>query len=260
MTTITARLWSPAGGRARRERGVVPGVVVVVAGAWIAMVLAHAAVPPPSQPVLRELVALGRWAVMCVAMMVPTTFPAVRHVARNSLGWRRRRAVAWFLAGYVGVWALAGIPFLALAAAAHRVVSPEVVLLGALVLAAAWLVLPYQRRFLVACHRTVPLPPRGRRAVTGAVRFGLSQGSACIGMCWPLMFAAAVVVHGDVVWMAALTVLVLARRTLPRPSRTARPLAVAVVALAATLLPAALQAGATPDPTTSTGWFCTLDP
>src|ERR671914_56038 len=54
------------------------------------------------------------WTAMMVAMMVPATLPLIllyRVVARNRLSPVRARAcTATLLAGYVAVWAIAGLP------------------------------------------------------------------------------------------------------------------------------------------------------
>ena len=242
--------------------------------AWAVVILVHTGAIPVGGtvvggtvvggtviPASRDVVVLAEWALMCVAMMVPTTLPAVRHVADNSLRWRRGRATAWFVASYVAVWVVAGVPILAAVAAARRVLAVEVLFAAALLVAAAWQLLPFQRPLMRACHRTVPLPPRGWRAVRGSARFGLLQALACIGLCWPVMVAAAVVLHGSVAWMLALTLAVLGRRLAPRPSRATVPLAVGLVALAAVVAGGApvSAGGAHGDPAGSSGWLCTID-
>src|SRR5205085_1687546 len=58
--------------------------------------------------------ALAMWALMVVAMMLPTALPAVRHVAAASLRWRRGRAIALFVSVYVSVWVAFGAAVVAL--------------------------------------------------------------------------------------------------------------------------------------------------
>jgi predicted metal-binding membrane protein len=68
--------------------------------------------------------ALG-WTAMMVAMMVPATLPLIllyRTVARNRLSaFRARVGITARLAGYVAVWAAAGLPVYAYALAAETV-------------------------------------------------------------------------------------------------------------------------------------------
>lgn len=118
---------------------------------------------------------------MCVAMMVPVVLPAVRHVSVNSLRWRRGREVAVFLTGYLAVWVALGAAVVPAFALAAGQVPAEAVLAAALGIAAAWQVLPYQRRFLRDGHRSVPLPQRGRVAAAASMRFGVRHGRACVG-------------------------------------------------------------------------------
>ncbi len=148
------------------------------------------------------------WVVMVAAMMIPVTVPAVRHVARNSLRWRRRRAIGGFLMPYLAVWAIAGLVAVPVIALMESHMPPGLVVVGLLVVAAAWQLLPYHRRFLRDCHRTVPLPPRGRRATLGCARFGIRHGFACVGLCWPLMLLMAAARSWHLVWMVALTAVV----------------------------------------------------
>jgi predicted metal-binding membrane protein len=205
--------------------------LLAAAAAWAAVLLLHA-----EGATAAGAAALPLWTLMSTAMMVPATWPAVRHVGLNSLRWRRQRAIAEFLAAYVAVWVAFGLLALSALAVFDGWLAGDVILAAALGVAAAWQVLPYQRRFLRACHRTVPLPPRGWLAAAGCVRFGLRQGRACLGACWPLMLVMAVVVHHSVLWMVALTAIVATRKLLPRSERFSRPLACAMAAVAVLLL------------------------
>ncbi|MGH3697309.1 MAG: DUF2182 domain-containing protein [Pseudonocardiaceae bacterium] len=212
------------------------GAVLVVVAAWVAVVGFHAGpadLAPaghhhgvPAQPSVPAT--LPMWTVMCLAMMVPAALPAVRHVGTNSLRWRQQRAIAEFLAGYLGVWVVFGVATLSALALLHGRVPSDVVLAAALGAAAGWQLLPYQRYFLRACHRTVPLPPRGWRAAAGCVHFGFRHGRACLGVCGPIMIVMAVVIHQSVLWMAVLTAASTTVRLLPRSERISRPLALAL--------------------------------
>ena len=168
------------------------------------------------------------WLVMSAAMMLPAALPAVQHVAVNSLRRRRHRAVALYVAAYLGVWAIVG---------AVVVASPwrpgAVVALAA---AAAWQLAPWQRRFLRWCHRTVPLPVNGWAATRGSLRFGLRNAAPCVGSCWALMLVA-VAVPGTA-WMAALTAAVGVAKTDRRPVATSRRIGYTLVVATLVALPA----------------------
>lgn len=175
-------------------------------------------------------VELLAWVVMVVAMMVPLVWPAVRHVGFNSLRWRRQRAVAVFLAVYVAVWTAFGAVALLVRGLLPVPLGPAFA--AALAVAALWQLSPQQRGFRWACHRTVPLPPRGLPALAGDVRFGLRQGMACVGVCWPLMLAMALVPGAMVLWMAVLTAAMACAKLAPGSCRLSRPLAIGLGAAA----------------------------
>lgn len=187
--------------------------------------------------------ALPGWIVMVVAMMLPGTLPAVRHVALNSLRSRRRRAMGVYAVVYVAVWAAFGLPALAAAELLPGTlgVGQRALVVLALAAAAAWQLARGKRRALLSCRRTVPLPPLGRRADAGCARFALLQSSRCVRSCWALMALMAVVGHASLPWMVALTVLVaseeltdVGRRSL-RHSAAALGVAAVVVAIGAPL-------------------------
>jgi predicted metal-binding membrane protein len=170
-------------------------------------------------------------ALMAVAMMVPTAMPAVRHVAVNSVYWRRRRAVAEFLAVFVAIWALFNLAVLGALSLWGPAGSPAAAA-GVLALAALWQLTPAKRWALRACHRPRPLPPRGWRASAGVAGFGLRNGGACLLSCWALMLTTVFVPLPRLPWMAALTALIAAERLSPKPRRASRRVALALAASA----------------------------
>lgn len=169
-------------------------------------------------------VALALWALMTVAMMGPAALPALRHVAVNTLRWRRGRAVSLFAAVVLALWTVFGAAVL-LARPLWEDARPSVALAAGLALAAAWQLTALKRRALGDCHRTSPLPPRGRRADAGVVRFGLLNGGACMRSCWPLMLVMALAPSAPLLWMAGLTVVVTAEKSTRRPRRATRAVA-----------------------------------
>jgi predicted metal-binding membrane protein len=227
-----------------------------VALAWVALVAAHlggsahhaAPAPAPmehaghaahlhggvSAPAASPSFAgsLALWVLMTLAMMGPVLLPAVRHVALNSLRWRRQRAVAAFLLPYLLVWAAVGAVALGVVAAVPGARSVAA-LAAILAVAAAWQVSPFKRRALLGCHRTVPLPPRGWKATAGCATFGLRHGLSCVASCWALMLVMAVSPAGHLLWTVGLTAVVCAERYLPRPRRTSRRAAAVLAAAAA---------------------------
>ena len=176
------------------------------------------------------------WGLMAVAMMVPPALPAVRHVAVNSLYWRRHRAVLEFLLGFLAIWVAFSVVVLG-AIGNWEPARSQWMLAAALALAAAWQLTPLKGRALRLCHRPSPLPPRGWQASLGAAHFGWRNGAACLLSCWAMMVAVALVTSSMLVWMAALTALICFEKLNLKPRTAARrvavPLAAAAVAVAA---------------------------
>jgi predicted metal-binding membrane protein len=203
-----------------------PGVLAGHPAAGMAAMPGMGSARPAAGP--GAVAGLPGWLLMTVAMMGPAALAGVRHTGLASLRWRRGRAMAGFAAAYLAVWAAFGI--LALAAAAllpAAAVPGPAALAVVLAAAAAWQLTPAKRRCLRACHRSVPLPPRGWRAGWGSLRFGLRNGAACLGSCWCLMLVMVAAPAGQVLWMAGLAGAVTAERLAPRPRATTRFTAVA---------------------------------
>jgi predicted metal-binding membrane protein len=183
--------------------------------------------------------ALPGWALMSIAMMVPATLPAVRHVARNSLRVRRSRAMAVYVASYVAVWTAFGAVVLGVLALARGAsIDERVLLASSLGVAGAWQLTPNKRRALFACRWTIPLPPSGPRADAACARYALQQAARCIAACWALMVVMAVVGHASLIWMAGLTALIVGEELplvgwrLAKPAGVALALAAGAVVLA----------------------------
>jgi predicted metal-binding membrane protein len=227
-------------------RLVLAGVGVAVAGAWVATIamlgtihdaggapgVSTAAMPgmPGMAPATTSgSMILGggieMWALMVVAMMVPSALPAVRHVSAGSLRWRRRRAMVSFVFAYVGIWVAVGAAGI-LVLRASPGLDTELVAAVALALAAGWQLTGYKRRALSDCHRPSPLPPRGWRATAGVLRFAWRGGLACIRSCWALMLAMALARSMLIFWMVAITGIVTVEKLAAKPRQAARVSAV----------------------------------
>ena len=212
-------------------------VAVLAAAAWVAMLagvsMHHAHIGTHHSP-FAVLAGLPGWSLMAVAMMVPVTLPAVRHVGLNSMRRRRQRAMALYTGVFVGVWVAFGVSALGLAHLATEHVGMSDAALLALTLAAAalWQLTGAKRRASFACGLTVPLPPYGRRADAACARFGLVHAWRCVRSCWALMIVMVAVGHSSLVWMAALTALVVTEEMTVRGYRITRP-AAAVLGAAA---------------------------
>ncbi|MGH4009062.1 MAG: DUF2182 domain-containing protein [Pseudonocardiaceae bacterium] len=217
-------------------------IVVIVALAWVALAVthtssshqgAHAAHGSNTSALAVIGAAIGGWTLMSVAMMVPVTLPAVRHVGLNSIRRRRWWAMAVYVASYLAVWVVFGVVALGLVWALSSTgpwstdpwstgpwstgpwstgLDDHQLVVGALAIATGWQLTKWKRRAVVACQRTVPLPPTGWRADYGCAHFGARQAGRCVISCWSLMLLMAVVGHGNLVIMAALTAGIVAER------------------------------------------------
>jgi predicted metal-binding membrane protein len=154
---------------------------------------------------------LPGWILMVIAMMVLVTLPAARYVGLNSIRSRRIRAMSLYLVVYVGAWSVFGLVVLGTEelVRANTALGGRSLLTAALAGAAGWQLTRSKLRALYACGRTVPLPPVGLRADIGCARFALVHAARCMRSCWALMVVMTLVGHWSVLWMAALTGIVL---------------------------------------------------
>jgi predicted metal-binding membrane protein len=168
------------------------------------------------------------WAVMMVGMMVPAASPTILLFAEIN---RRRNeqqgtfvATGEFLLGYLLAWtgfsALATLAQWGLLTAA--LVSPMMEstskALGAGLLLMAGLFQFSRLKYACLAHCRSPLgflATEWREGPWGAFRMGLKHGVYCLGCCWALMgllFAFGVM---NLLWIAGLSILVLAEKIAP---------------------------------------------
>ncbi len=223
---------------------------VGVAGAWVLLlaqrqgVTAHAmpGMPGMQMPHAGVMRAdLASQSVMVVAMMVPTAIPMTRYVAFNSLRHRRGRAIAWFLAAYAAVWVAFGMIVAEIAVRVTRTralahVHRNIVLAVLLAVAAGYELTAAKRRALRACHRTIPIPPRGWRADAASARLGWRHARACVAGCWALMLVASLAGHHVLPIMVLVTVIVVAQKWLVIGTKVGLPVALALACVGTGLL------------------------
>jgi predicted metal-binding membrane protein len=144
---------------------------------------------------------LGMWAVMMVAMMLPSVMPAVllhqRLIeSRVNRGDAAAGSQVLLLAGYFSIWvafgAVAYAAGMSVAAAAMRSVRVSVLIPAAtgLALAAAGVYQLTGWKQLCLRHCRSPLEFFARhdiRLAADSWRFGLHHGAYCAGCCWGLM-------------------------------------------------------------------------
>lgn len=191
---------------------------------------------PPGWPLIAAM-----WAVMMVAMMVPSAAPAIllyARVHRHSLGLESRPPTAAFLAGYLACWI--GIALLAatlqLALGRMELDSPSAAA-AVLVAAGIYQLSPLKDACLGRCRSPAQFISRHYRPGTsGAFRLGLLHGADCVGCCWLLMALLFVGGVMNLAWVAALTLLVAAEKLLPGGRWIARIAGITLIGWGAYLL------------------------
>jgi predicted metal-binding membrane protein len=236
----------------------VPGpILAAVAAAWGAAVAAEASGiagslhhdsllqgGPGFGPAL--LLFLVSWQVMVAAMMLPSSLPLVRMFAAATWGVADRgRALAAFVGAYAVVWSAFGLLAFLGDAGLHAVVASSpwlaandwAIAPSVLLLAGAFQFTSLKDACLRACrHPASFLRRHYRRGTGGAFSLGARHGLFCVGCCWALMlvmFAAGAV---SLIWMAALTALMVHEKTRPTGARTVPLTGVVLLAAGSTLM------------------------
>ena len=189
------------------------------------------------------------WAVMMVAMMVPSAAPMIMLVAAVD---RRRpdrpRPVARtgiFVLGYLTAWVvysvLASSAQWGLHAAAllsPAMVSTSAYLGGAILIAAGiyqWT--PLKRTCLTSCRSPMAfLMSEWRDGPAGAWVMGLRHGLYCVGCCWVLMALLFVAGVMNLAWVALIAAFVLGEKVVPGGHRVGQVAGFALLAAGVVLI------------------------
>ena len=183
------------------------------------------------------------WAAMMAAMMLPAALPAVRLYARVAQG-GRSVPVAWFVAGYLGLWTALGVPAFAAWRALEAPLADGQAWAAraaglALVAAAAWQLTPLKTACLRHCRSPLGFfLAAGDRLgrPLGAIRMGVRHGTYCLGCCWALFAVLVALGTMQLPWMVALTALIVAEKRHRHGRRIASVGAGAFAVLGAALL------------------------
>lgn len=181
------------------------------------------------------IIMLAMWWVMMIAMMLPSAAPTVllyARVCRHSQKTGATVPTAAFVLGYLAAWLVFSAVATALQAGLERIGlvdrmmmwSTDRTLTAAFLLAAGIFQLsPLKSVCLDHCRAPVDFLTRHwRQGTLGALRMGLHHGTFCVGCCWLLMallFAGGIM---NLIWIAALTILVLVEKLAPHGGRTAK--------------------------------------
>jgi predicted metal-binding membrane protein len=184
------------------------------------------------------------WAIMMVAMMLPSAAPTILLV--TALGRDRIAPVAVpFAFGYLLVWIGFSLAATALQFGLDRggvlsetMATSSAVLAGiVLIVAGAYQWTPLKQACLRHCRSPLAfLLGRWRQGAWGAVTNGMRHGLFCLGCCWMLMVLLFVGGLMNLLWVGALALLVLIEKTLPWGGRTSRATGAALVVWGAVML------------------------
>lgn len=231
---------SAASSTSRRERWIIAGALGVIAlAAWIWMIreardlsvtgVCECLGMPMGSGAGALLPLFLMWAGMMVAMMLPSATPMILTFAAVSRNRRRQERpyvpVTVFVAGYVAIWTT----FSVVAALAQWLLHREALLSPAMASTNAWLggllllaagvfqFTPLKHACLTQCRAPFEfIMTRWREGAGGAFRMGVEHGLFCAGCCWALMGLLFVAGVMNILWIAALSLIVGLEKLLPR--------------------------------------------
>lgn len=168
------------------------------------------------------------WSVMMVAMMLPSATPMILLFVRlnrnQELQKRSRNPVELFMGGYLLVWAVFSVFATLLNWGLHQggalssVMGRTTPVIAGFTLLAAGLFqwTPLKYACLTHCRSPIGfLMGHWREGRLGTVQMGIQHGLFCLGCCWLLMVLLFVLGVMNLVWIAVLTLFVLAEKILP---------------------------------------------
>jgi predicted metal-binding membrane protein len=188
---------------------------------------------------------IGMWWIMMIAMMTPSAAPTILlyarvHRAATAQGQFRDESVpiSAFAAGYLTVWLGFAIGASGLHWALERAGLVSTMMMGSrsrwlsaavLITAGLYQLSPLKNVCLAQCRAPASFLARHWRPhASGALRLGARHGVYCVGCCWMLMTLLFVGGVMNLVWIAALTTMVLIERILPRGQWIGRSAGVAL--------------------------------
>lgn len=192
---------------------------------------------------------LPMWLIMSVAMMLPAASPLTLAYLDIAAAAQKKnistRSPLVLIAGYLSIWGLFALIAAAvqwrLIATAHlneaMLLTQPVAAAGVLTVAGLYQLSPLKQACLVKCRMPMPiLMAHWSQSNWGVFKLGGRQGLSCLGCCWALMAVMLVAGVMNIVWMAALAIIMLLEKTLGDPRLLTRGTGVALLGWAALLL------------------------
>jgi predicted metal-binding membrane protein len=241
----------------RRDKAIVlAALAVAVAFAWTYLLLGAGVemkmmymgggamtAMPPEWSLGYAAAVFVMWAVMMMAMMLPSAAPVVLLAA--ALDRQRNSAVpsnALFVSGYLVIWVgfslMATIVQWALDKAGllsdTMAASNRLLAAGVLVAAGLYQWMPLKQACLTHCRSPAEFLVRHWREARFVI--GMRHGLFCLGCCWMLMALLFVGGLMNLAWIAVIAVLVLIEKTLPWGGWTSRLTGIALIGWGAAAL------------------------
>ena len=185
------------------------GLLLVTLVAWVYVIATSG--EDDMEMAVGAMAFIGSWTVMMAAMMLPSVAPFALLYARGASS---SAAPGFLAAGYLGVWALVGIPAYLL----DRALGMEHDGATAAVLIAAGLYefTPVKQACLRKCRAPVDfLVKHWHPGLGGAFRLGVEHGAYCLGCCIALMAVLVVAGGMGLIWVVAIAAVVAAEKLLP---------------------------------------------
>ena len=193
-----------------------------------------------------DVLSLGAFVVAWLAMMTAMMFPAIAPIVKlygRAAAAGRVAPLPFFVTGYIAVWTSIGLPaYFAWRALMDPIAEarPWAGRLAGLILVAAavWQLTPLKSVCLRHCRSPISFFLRFGADVArpaGALRMGVMHGLFCLGCCWALMAVLVALGTMNLMWMAALALLILIEKNAPAGERAAQ-VAAAVFAVAGVVL------------------------
>jgi predicted metal-binding membrane protein len=211
---------------------------LIVSAAHMDMVsAAHAAMGRSEIPwsAAHFVLTLAMWAVMMVAMMLPSAAPMVLTyaavVGRVAPSQGKRSSVTFFVTAYLIVWfgfsvgatlLQAGLERAAVLSQTTMAVGP---LLGGalLIIAGLYQWSPVKEFCLRNCQSPlIFIASNWHPGLACALRMGLSHGAFCVGCCWALMLLLFIGGVMNPLWVAAIAIFVLLEKLIGPGQRVGR--------------------------------------
>lgn len=193
--------------------------------------------------------AFAMWWIMMLGVMIPSALPAILLHARVQRRYlpatAALRLTALFAGGYLSAWGLFSVLATALQWSfdAGGVLSPITLQVGATLgaglfaVAGLYQLSPLKNVCLHHCRSPAEFLAMHRRpGAGGAFLTGAHHGLYCVGCCWLLMLLLFVGGVMNLVWVAALAVLILLEKLMPRGHWLARGSGAAMLVVAAVML------------------------